>query len=525
MKKILVSDPIAPAGVTVLKKAGFEVVDKTNSDASELAECVGDIAGWVIRSGTKVSAEILEKANGLQVVGRAGVGVDNIDIPAATRKGIVVMNTPDVNTVSAAEHTIAMMLSLSRNIPLGHAGLASGEWNRHALVGSELRGKFLGIVGMGKIGREVMTRCRSFDMKILGYDPFLNPDLFNPEEVTIMDLDSLLQQADFVTVHVPLTDDTRDLIDAAKFSIMKPSSRIINVARGGIINESDLADALNSDTISGAAIDVFTEEPVPSNHPLLSAKHIVLTPHLGASTVEAEEGVSIAVCEQVRDYLLEGKLTGALNMPISDPAILGEIQPFLDLAEAMGSIQSQLAGDVIESAHVECAGTIEEVKPVVLAFLKGLLKSRSPERLNFINAETLAVERGIKIEESRSSDSGSYTNLIRTKLVSSGEETRIDGSIFDGRRLRLVNILGNEMDITPRGTMIFAANKDVPGVIGKVGTLLGENGINIGAYLLSRKKSDGEAFAVIRVDSPLPDDVIQKLKALPEILSVRQLSC
>ncbi|MDP6532975.1 MAG: phosphoglycerate dehydrogenase [Candidatus Marinimicrobia bacterium] len=525
MKKILVSDPIAPAGVSVLEEAGFEVVDKSKEDAEALSECVGDISGWVIRSGTKVDAEILESANGLQVVGRAGVGVDNIDISAATRKGIVVMNTPDVNTVSAAEHTIAMMLSLSRNIPIGHAGLASGEWNRHALVGSELRGKTLGIVGMGKIGREVMARCRSFDMKILGYDPFLNPELFNPEEVTITDLDSLLKEADFITMHVPMTDETRDLINTEKFAMMKPSARIINVARGGIINESDLAEALNSETIAGAAIDVFTEEPVPSDHPLLSAKNIVVTPHLGASTVEAKEGVSIAVCEQVRDYLLEGKLTGALNMPISDPAKLGEIQPFLDLAESMGSIQSQLAGDVINTIHVECAGTIEEIKPVALAFLKGLLKSRSPERLNFINAEALAVERGITIEESRSSDSGAYTNLIRTTAVSAGEKTRIDGSVFEGGRLRLVNILGYEMDVTPRGTMIFSTNKDVPGVIGKVGTMLGENGINIGAYLLSRKNTDGEAFAVIRVDSPCEPDVLQALANLPEITSVRQLSC
>ncbi|MBT3216089.1 MAG: phosphoglycerate dehydrogenase [Candidatus Marinimicrobia bacterium] len=525
MKKILVSDPIAPAGLSILEKAGFDVLDKMNADPSELADSVGEISGWVIRSGTKVNADILEQAKDLQVVGRAGVGVDNIDIPAATRKGVVVMNTPDVNTVSAAEHTIAVMLSLSRNIHLGHAGLAMGEWNRHALVGSELRGKSLGIVGMGKIGREVMTRCRSFDMNVLGFDPFLNPELFNPEEVTMMDLDSLLKQADFITLHVPLTDDTRDLIDSNKFTMMKPTARIINVARGGIINEKDLADALNSDRIAGAAVDVFTEEPLPQNHPLLSAKNIVLTPHLGASTEEAKEGVSIAVCEQVRDFLLEGKLTGALNMPISDPAKLGEIQPFLDLAESMGSIQSQLAGDVIVSAHVECAGTIEEVKPVVLAFLKGLLKSRTPERINFINAETLAMERGIKIEEGRSSDSGAYTNLVRTKLISTGEKNCIDGSVFDGGRLRLVNILGNEMDVTPRGTMIFATNKDVPGVIGKVGTMLGESGVNIGAYLLGRKKTDGEAFAVIRVDSKLPKDVMSKLEGIPEIVSIRQLSC
>jgi D-3-phosphoglycerate dehydrogenase len=523
--KVLVSDPITKAGMTILKEADFDVVYLPDASDDEKADACKDVHGWVVRSGTQATANMINSAENLQVIGRAGVGTDNIDISAATRKGIVVMNTPDVNTISAAEHTVAMMLALSRNIPLGHGGIIKGQWNRNALVGTELRNKTLGVVGLGKIGREVIQRSRSFNMNILGFDPYVSQDMFDDEEVRVVDLDTLTAESDYITLHVPFIDSTKDLFDFDRLCRMKDSARIINVARGGIINEADLAKALNEDKIAGAAIDVFTSEPIGENNPLVKAKNIVMTPHLGASTAEAKEGVSLAVCEQVRDYLLHEKLANAINMPISDLAKLKEIQPNLDLSEAMGKLQSQLETGVIQKVHIECAGSMEETKPAMLAFLKGLLSSRIPDRVNYVNAESLALDLGIKIEYSYSSNCGSYENLIRTQVTGENGSNQINGSIFENKRLRLVKILGYEMDITPRGTLLFVHNKDVPGVVGKVGTALGSSQINIGAYILSRDSVDGEAFAVIRVDNEVPEKILTELADMQEIISIQQINC
>ena len=523
--KVLVSDPITKAGMTILKEADFDVVYLPDASDDEKADACKDVHGWVVRSGTQATANMINSAENLQVIGRAGVGTDNIDISAATRKGIVVMNTPDVNTISAAEHTVAMMLALSRNIPLGHGGIIKGQWNRNALVGTELRNKTLGVVGLGKIGREVIQRSRSFNMNILGFDPYVSQDMFDEEEVRVVDLDTLTSESDYITLHVPFIDSTKDLFDFDRLCRMKDSARIINVARGGIINEADLAKALNEDKIAGAAIDVFTSEPIGENNPLVKAKNIVMTPHLGASTAEAKEGVSLAVCEQVRDYLLHEKLANAINMPISDLAKLKEIQPNLDLSEAIGKLQSQLETGVIQKVHIECAGSMEETKPAMLAFLKGLLSSRIPDRVNYVNAESLALDLGIKIEYSYSSNCGSYENLIRTQVTGENGSNQINGSIFENKRLRLVKILGYEMDITPRGTLLFVHNKDVPGVVGKVGTALGSSQINIGAYILSRDSVDGEAFAVIRVDNEVPEKILTELADMQEIISIQQINC
>jgi len=523
--KILVSDPITENGLSVLKDANFDVVELPDGTPEEIAKASRDIHGWVIRSGTKVTAKMIENAENLNVIARAGVGLDNIDIPVATRRGVVVMNTPDVNTISAAEHTIAIMLTLSRNITTGDLGIKQGEWNRHALVGTELRNKTLGIVGLGKIGREVLTRCRSFGMNILGYDPYISQDLFNVEEVKIVDIDELTAEADYITIHVPLNNSTHDLFDYDRLSSMKSTARIVNVARGGIINEIDLAKALKKGKIAGAAIDVFSSEPVEDRNPLLSAPNIVLTPHLGASTEEAKEAVSMAVCEQVRDYLIYEKLINAVNMPFSNITKLKEIKVNLELAELMGNIQGQLNPGVIKRIQVECSGTMDEAKPAALAFIKGLLTNRIPDRVNYINAESLAVELGISIEHSYTSDSGSYTNLIRTRLSGGSKPTRIAGCVFEGNRIRLVNILGYEMDVNPYGTMLFTRNKDVPGVIGNVGTILGKADVNIGGYLLSREMNEDEAFSVVRVDNPVSNKVLNQLRNLPEIISVEQLHC
>ena len=523
--KILVSDSITENGLSVLKDANLDVLYLPNASIKKKSEAAKEIYGWIIRSGTTITEKMIKDSSNLQVIGRAGVGVDNIDIQTATRHGIVVMNTPDINTISAAEHTLAMMLTLSRNIAIGDSEVKQGEWNRNELIGSELSNKILGIVGMGKIGREVMTRCRSFGMRILGYDPFMNQDMFNPEEVRIVELEELIINSDIISVHVPLTDSTRDLFDYDRLSNMKSTARIINVARGGIINETDLAKALNDGLIAGAAVDVFTSEPLDKSNPLVNAPNIVLTPHLGASTKEAKEGVSLAICEQVRDYLIHGKLNNAINMPIADIAKLKEIEIFLDFADTMGNLQSQLNSGAIKRVQIESSGSIEDSKPLALAFLKGLLSSRIPDRVNYINAETLAVDLGISIEHSYTNDSGSYTNLIRTKVSGDSEPTIIAGSIFEGDHPRLVNILGYEMDLKPYGTMLFTRNKDVPGVIGSVGTILGNANINIGGYLLSREMNEDEAFSVIRVDSKISEEILVELQKLPEILSIQQLHC
>lgn len=523
--KILVSDPISDIGLSILKEAHFNVVYIPKPTEKDIINACRDINGWIIRSGTKITESLLEKAEKLVVIGRAGVGVDNVDLKAATYKGVIVMNTPDVNTISAAEHTVAMMLALSRNIPLGHSAIQRGEWNRQALVGTELKNKILGVVGIGKIGREVISRCRSFGMKILGYDPYVGQENFDIELVRCVNLESLITESDYISIHVPLFDSTRNLFNYSNLCRLKPSARIINVARGGIINEEDLAQVLNENKIAGAAIDVFTQEPVDFNHPLIHAKNIVLTPHLGASTKEANEGVSQAICEQIRDFLLHEKLINAVNMPIADLAKMKKIQPHLELAEIMGKLQDQLIVGNIKKVQVECSGTIEDNKPIALAFIKGLLGRRVPERVNFVNAETLAVNLGIKIEHSYSSDSGAYTNLIRSKISNGKTSYEIHGSVFEGKRMRLVNILGYEMDLNPKGIMLFTTNKDVPGVIGKVGTTLGKNNVNIGGYLLSRDKNNGEAFAVIRVDNAVTDKVLSLLQAIPEITSIKQIHC
>ena len=338
-------------------------------------------------------------------------------------------------------------------------------------------------------------------------------------------LDELVSNADIISVHVPLTDSTKDLFNYERISNMKSTARIINVARGGIINETDLAKALSKGLLAGAAIDVFTSEPIDKSNPLVNAPNIVLTPHLGASTNEAKEGVSLAICEQVRDYLIDEKLNNAVNMPISDIAKLKEIEIFLDFAELMGNLQSQLNPGGINKIQVESSGTIEDSKPIALAFLKGFLAKRIPDRVNYINAETLAVDLGISIEHSYTNDSGSYTNLIRTKVSGKNKTSLISGSVFEGGHPRLVNILGYEMDVAPYGTMLFTWNKDVPGVIGSVGTILGNAKVNIGGYLLSREMNDDEAFSVIRVDSEVSKEILVSLEKLPEIISIQQLHC
>ena len=520
--KVLISDPISISGIDLLKKAGLSVDYLPELIEDELKNYVSDVSGWIVRSGTKVTEGLLNLAENLQIIGRAGVGVDNIDIPAATRKGVVVINTPEVNTVSAAEHTIGMMLSLARNIPQGHFGLINGEWNRHDLVGVELKGKTIGIVGIGKIGREVIQRCKAFQMNIIGYDPYCTQDMFKNNEVNLVDLDTLTRESDFISLHLPINDKTRNLFDLRRLKMMKTTAAIINVARGGIVNELDLVNALNKDIIGGAALDVYSTEPLISNHPLTKTKHVVLTPHLGASTKEAKEGVSIAVCESIRDFLIHKILAGGYNIPISDYGNFTELSPFLDLAEKLGTTHGYFIEGAVSSIKVECAGAISNISSLTSSFLKGFLSERVSERLNFINAEVVAKELDITVEKTESSDCGGYANLIRTTVSNGNESITIHGTVFDSNRIAFTHFLGYDLDIEPKGTILFIKNKDIPGVVGKVGTILGECGVNISAYLLSRKK-DGFALGAIRIDNEVPSEVFDTLKELEEVVFLQHI--
>ena len=470
MYRILVTDPISSNGLDILNTSEIELIYKPDISDKELDSILPSVHGWIIRSGTTITSKNICNAKNLSVIGRAGVGVDNIDLHAATKSGVVVMNLPDGNTISAAEHTMALLSSLSRNVHTGHLTLMNKEWRRHELVGNELKGKTLGIVGLGKIGREVMKRALSYEMKIVGHDPFVNQSMFDPETIRIVDIDELTSESDFITLHVPLIDATRDLFNLERLKKMKPSARIINVARGGIINEKDLSVALNEDVIAGAAIDVFVKEPIEDDHPFLSTKNLLVTPHLGASTIEAKEGVSKGICQQVKDYLLAQKMSNVLNIPIADMSVLKQLEPYLDMSEKLGIMLSQLINESVVSVKIECFGLIEELKPMTISFLKGLFNKVTDNRINFINAISVAEERGISISHSYSSEKISYSNLVLATVKTSKGEYSIGGSVFEENHPRIVNIMGYKIDVFPEGVMIFMKNKDVPGVIGKIGT-------------------------------------------------------
>tara|TARA_Y100001934_G_scaffold55912_1_gene68989 strand:- start:12499 stop:14076 length:1578 start_codon:yes stop_codon:yes gene_type:complete len=519
--KILITDPISDSGIKILSDNNCEIIDKINSK-DKLDDVIDKVDGWIIRSGTQISGDDIKKAKKLQVIGRAGVGVDNINIKSATKNGVVVMNVPDGNSISAAEHTMAMILGLSRNLHLGHITLQKGLWERANLVGNEVRDKTLGVVGLGRIGREVIERALSFGMNILGYDPYVNKDLFNNDRVKIVDIDELTKNSDIITLHVPLNDSTKDLFDFNRMKNMKKNAKIINVARGGIINELDLAQALNDNIISGAGIDVFSTEPLKASHPLLSAKNILLTPHLGASTYEAKEGVSLAVCQNIIDLLKNGKLNNALNVPISDMAILKEIQPYLDLSELMGYIQSQLIDEPVVKIEINCYGSINELKPISIAFIKGILSKIVDDRINYINALSIADERGIELVNTFNPQVDKYANLIDSYVYTKNKIINIGGGVFFGNEFRILKFMNHDINFNPEGFMVLSRNKDIPGVVGRVGTVLGESGINIAEYILSRPYKKENPISIIKVDSSLDKNCLDKLNKIDEIIEIRQ---
>ncbi|HVF51315.1 MAG TPA: phosphoglycerate dehydrogenase [Pyrinomonadaceae bacterium] len=524
--KILVSDDVSESGLEPLRAAEFAVEKRTGLKFEELCEAVRDVDGLVVRSETKVTAALLEYAGRLRVIGRAGVGVDNIDVAAATARGIAVMNAPDGNTMTTAEHTLALLLSLARRVPQGHASLSAGRWERKKFVGVELRGKTLGIVGLGRIGRVVASRARGFEMKVIAYDPFTAPEQARELGLELLPLAEVCARADFLTVHTPLTSETRGIIGAREFALMKRGVRVINCARGGLVDEHALYEAIKEGRVAGAALDVFETEPPAAGNPLLGLEEVIATPHLGASTREAQEGVALTVAEQMRDYFLTGALRGAVNVPTLNAQELSLLQPYLMLAERLGRFQAQLVDDAVREVRIVYAGEIGEVDaaPVTRAFLAGLLRNVSA-RANFVNAFLIAEERGITVTASYKRTAGNeLTPAIETHVVTSSVEHVVSGALFGPHdKGRITEIDGFRIEAIPTGNMVVTRSSDVPGVIGRVGTCLGTHGVNISHFHLGRRERGGEAMAVIETDAPLDDATLAELRSFPEVISARRI--
>lgn len=526
--KIFVADDVSESGLQPLREAGFDVEKRTGLSKDDLSSALKNCDGLIVRSETKVTADLLEAAGRLRVIGRAGVGVDNIDVPSATKRGVVVMNAPDGNTITTAEHTIAMLVALARSIPQANSSLKGGRWERKKFIGVELQGKTLGIVGLGRIGRVVASRARAMGMIIVAYDPFIAQEQARDLEIELASLDEVYARADFLTVHTPLTAETRGIINAEVLSKMKPGARIINCARGGLVDEDALYQAITSGAIAGAALDVFSQEPPPIEHPLLSLDQVIVTPHLGASTTEAQEGVALTVAEQMRDYLLTGALRGAVNVPMVGLKELNLMQPYVALAEKLGRFHAQLVDKPVNEVKIEYAGEIVDVDaaPVTRAFLSGLLRDVSA-RVNVVNAFLIAEERGIKVTTTYRRASGDNTPAIHTEILAGESKQTLAGNLFGygghTREGRVTEIDGFHLEAIPNGHMLVMRNRDVPGVIGSVGTILGEGGVNISRFHLGRRERGGEAMAVIEVDAPVTKETLQALRSLEQVISAQPI--
>ena len=523
--KVLITDNISPKCVEILKNAGLEVDIKVGMKPEELRACIGDYQGLIIRSATKVTSEIIDAAASLKVIGRAGSGLDNVDRTAATKKGIVVMNTPGGNTITTAEHTIALMVSLARQIPQATMSMKAGKWEKKKFMGIELFNKTLGIVGIGNIGSQVAKRMQAFAMNVIAYDPFLSEDKAKAMGVEKVDLRELFRRSDFITIHTPLTAETKNLIDRETLAVMKPGVRIINCARGGIISEKDLYDALVEGKVGGAALDVFEKEP-PENNPLLTLDTVIATPHLGASTREAQENVAVAVAEQVVDYLIRGTIRNAVNFPSIPADQIARLQPYISLAEKLGGFSSQIFEGGVTEITIEYCGDASTVNtaPITIAAIKGFLNPILLETVNFVNAPVIAKERGIEVKEIKSTDEGDYQSLIALRLKAKGKVTSVAGTLFSKKDPRIVFIDDFKVEIVPEGELLFMYNNDKPGVIGNIGTLLGKNNINIARMHFGRETPGGTAISVVSIDAHASPQIIEKIRKLPNIISVKQIS-
>lgn len=517
--KILVSDPISDQGIEILKKE-FDVDIATGLPPAELIKRIGNYEALIVRSETQVTKDVINAGKKLKIIGRAGVGVDNIDVNAATEKGIIVVNAPEGNTISAAEHTIAMMMAMSRNIPQANASLKSKKWDRKKFMGVEVRGKVLGVVGLGRIGAEVAKRAQGMEMTVLAYDPFITQERAAELGVELTTVEDIVRRADYITVHTPLTKETKDLIGSKEFAIIKKGARLINCARGGIINEEALAEAVKAGTVSGAAIDVFVKEP-PLDSPLLELDRVIVTPHLGASTEEAQINVAVSVAEQIVNALKGLPVKNAINMPYVKPDVMQIIEPYLPLAEKMGKLGTQLIGNY-ERVEITYSGEIADknLAPITLALLKGLLEPVLGAGVNYVNAPTIAKERKIKVTESKSKTAEGYPSQISVKLSRKGEEKLVSGSII-GKEPRIVQIDSYRVDVVPTGYMIVAKHEDHPNIIGPCCMILGRNNINIAGMQVGRIKMGGEAIMVLNVDSEVDDRILDEIRSVDGIIDAR----
>jgi len=523
LAKVLVSDKLAPEGLEVFRQArGIEVIEKAGASPDELLQLIGDVDGLAIRSGTKVTADVIARADKLRVIGRAGIGVDNVDVKAATARGIAVLNTPEGNNVTTAEHAIAHMLSLARHIPQATASMKAGKWEKKKFQGMELFNRTLAVVGLGNIGRNVAIRGRAFGMKVIAFDPYATQESAAKLDVELLaDFDEVMRRADIITVHVPKIKDTTGLLNAAAFAKAEPGLLVINAARGGIVDEADLLEALNSGQVGGAALDVFVEEPPPADHPLIAHPNVICTPHLGASTEQAQVNVSVAVAEQIRDYLLDNVVRNAINVPSISPELIAEVGPYLQLAEKLGSFLGQTCPGAIEQVEVEYEGEVAEmhVAPITIAVLMGMLESVR-EGVNMVNAPTIAQELGIKVIESKVRRSEDFASSVSVHMKGCVDRV-IEGAIFHGGQPRIVRIDDYMLEAVPEGPTLFLQNRDEAGVVGAVGTILGEGKINIARMQLALATERQEAAMLVNVDSVPSDEIMERLRANPHMISAQ----
>jgi D-3-phosphoglycerate dehydrogenase / 2-oxoglutarate reductase len=522
MPKVLISDKMDPRAAEIFRERGVEVDEITGKTPEELKAIIGQYDGLAIRSSTKVTKEILDAATNLKVVGRAGIGVDNVDIPAASAKGVVVMNTPFGNSITTAEHAIALMFALARDLPEADKSTQAGKWEKNRFMGVEVTNKTLGLIGAGNIGSIVADRALGLKMKVVAFDPFLTPERALELGVEKVELDDLLKRADFITLHTPLTDSTRNILSKENLAKTKKGVRIINCARGGLIDEAALKEGLDSGHIAGAALDVFVTEPAKES-PLFNTPNFISTPHLGASTTEAQVNVAIQVAEQMADFLMTGGVTNALNVPSLSAEEAPKVKPYLALAEKLGSLVGQLAHDNLTKISIEVEGAAAElnIKPITGAVLAGLMRVYS-DTVNMVNAPYLAKERGLDVREVRHDREGDYHTLIRVSVQTSQGERSVAGTLFANSQPRLVEIFGIKVEADLSDRMLYVVNEDAPGFIGRLGTTLGEAGVNIGTFHLGRRNTGGEAVLLLSVDQPV-DGALEKVKALPGVKTVKAL--
>ena len=522
--KVLISDKMDPNAAKIFEIRGCDVDVITGETPEQLIARIGDYDGLAIRSSTKVTKEILAAAKNLKVIGRAGIGVDNVDIPAASAQGVVVMNTPFGNSITTAEHAIALMFALARQLPEADASTQAGKWEKNRFMGVEVTGKTLGLIGAGNIGSIVASRALGLKMKVVAFDPFLTPERAVEMGVEKADLDTLLDKADFITLHTPLTDQTRNILSRENLLKTKKGVRIINCARGGLVDEQALKEMLDSGHVAGAALDVFVEEPAKQS-PLFGTPNFICTPHLGASTTEAQVNVALQVAEQMADYLVNGGVTNALNVPSLSAEEAPKLKPYMKLAEQLGSLVGQLTHDSVPriSIHIEGAAAELNMKPIVAAVLAGFMRVQS-DTVNMVNAPYLAKERGLEVREVKTEREGDYHTLVRVSVKTEAGERSVAGTLFNNVEPRLVELFGIKVEAELAGHMMYIVNADAPGFIGRIGTLLGENEINIGTFNLGRREAGGEAVLLLSVDSAVPETVLKQACELPGVRMVKALA-